>query len=216
MTEHPRPRPGFAKARRIVRRTGWGLADQAFSSLTNFVLGVMIARSVPPHDFGAFSLAFATYTLFLGLSRALTSEPLVVRFSHSSPEAWRAATAAGTGTATLLGVVGGVGCVVFGLATSGPIAQAFIALGVTMPGLLLQDAWRYAFFARGGGAQAFLNDVIWAVVMFPAVAVLTFKAETRGVGTPAVIPVAILRATLKAHPHKKIPRMRWPIPWQFR
>ena len=208
MTEHSRPRPAFAKARRIARRTGWGLADQAFSSLTNFALGVMIARSVPPHDFGAFSLAFATYTLFLGLSRALTSEPLVVRFSHSSPDAWRAATAAGTGTAILLGVVGGAGCVVFGLATSGPIAQAFIALGITMPGLLLQDAWRYAFFARGGGAQACLNDVIWAVVMFPAVAVLIATRHTSmtwltlgwgGAGAVAGL-VGVLQARVRPRP----------------
>lgn len=208
MTDSSRSRSTLTKAGRIARRTGWGLADQAFSSLTNFVLGVMIARSVAPHEFGAFSLAFATYTLFLGLSRALTSEPLIVRFSHSSPEAWRAATAFGTGTATMVGIVGGAGCVLFGLATSGPMAQAFIALGVTLPGLLLQDAWRYAFFARGGGAHAFVNDVIWAVVMFPAVAVLVATERTSmtwltlgwgGSGAAAGL-VGVLQARVRPRP----------------
>src|SRR5215207_4429206 len=153
----------------MARRTGWGLANQAFSSLTNFALGVLIARSVTPHEFGAFTMAFATYTLLLGLARALTSEPFVVRFSHVPLDAWRPAAAAAAGTATSLGVVGGAGCVLVGLATTGPTSQAFIALGLTLPGLLLQDTWRFAFFARGSGGQAFLNDLLWALIMFPVV-----------------------------------------------
>lgn len=34
--------------------------------------------------------------------------------------------------------------------------------GITMPRLMLQDSWRYAFFAHGRGGHAFLNDTIWA------------------------------------------------------
>ena len=51
---------------------------------------------------------------------------------------------------------------------SGTTRLAFLALGLTLPGLLLQDSWRFAFFALGRGSQAFLNDVIWAVAMVPA------------------------------------------------
>jgi len=40
-----------------------------------------------------------------------------------------------------------------------------------LPGLLLQDSWRYAFFALGRGHHAFINDAIWAVILFPS---LTF------------------------------------------
>ncbi len=156
----------------MARRTGWGVGDQAFSSATNFALGMIVARSVSPEDFGAFSLAFATYTLFLGLSRSLTSEPLVVRYSHAPLDAWRSATASGTGTAMVVGLIGGAGCVLFGLSAHGSLAEGFVALGITLPGLLLQDAWRFAFFARGSGVNAFLNDLAWAVIMFPAMAAL--------------------------------------------
>ena len=41
--------------------------------------------------------------------------------------------------------------------------MAFLALGVTLPLLMLQDSWRFAFFALGRGGQAFLNDSVWAV-----------------------------------------------------
>ena len=33
-----------------------------------------------------------------------------------------------------------------------------------LPGLLLQDAWRFAFFAAGRGSRAFLNDLVFAIV----------------------------------------------------
>jgi hypothetical protein len=36
---------------------------------------------------------------------------------------------------------------------------------------MVQDNWRYIFFASRRGGQAFLNDVVWALVMFPLVGV---------------------------------------------
>src|SRR4029077_18901402 len=37
---------------------------------------------------------------------------------------------------------------------------------------LLQDSWRYSFFALGRGSQAFVNDTVWASVQFPALVLL--------------------------------------------
>jgi O-antigen/teichoic acid export membrane protein len=50
----------------------------------------------------------------------------------------------------------------------GTAGLAFLALGLTLPGLLLQDSWRYSFFTLGRGVQAFLNDLFWAVILLPA------------------------------------------------
>ena len=44
--------------------------------------------------------------------------------------------------------------------------------GLTLPGLMLQDSWRYSFFALGRGGHAFLNDTIWAVTLLPALVFL--------------------------------------------
>ena len=55
---------------------------------------------------------------------------------------------------------------------SGTTRLAFLALGLTLPGLLLQDSWRYSFFALGRGSQAFLNDTIWTVALVPALVLL--------------------------------------------
>lgn len=157
-----------AQSHQAGRRLGWGVADQAVSSLTNFAVVLYVAHAVGAAQFGAFSLAYVTYGVALNASRGLATDPLQVRFSGADPSAWRSAVASCTGTATVVGIAAGV-CVLGAAALlDGTAKGAFLALGLTLPGLLLQDSWRYAFFALGRGSQAFLNDVIWASALLPA------------------------------------------------
>lgn len=165
----PRIPTGWSvRLRAPLRRLTWGLGDQAVSSLTNFVVGAFVARSLGATEFGVFSLAWVTYGVALNVSRGLATDPLVVRFSGVDAPSWRAAVSRSGGTATAVGVVTGLCCVLVGVALGGHVAPAFVALGVVLPGLLLQDSWRYAFFAHGQGAKAFVNDVVWAVALVPA------------------------------------------------
>lgn len=69
------------RSSRIRHRFGLGVADQILSSATNFALGVFAAHVLDVPQFGAFALAFASYNLAIGASRAINSEPLTVRFS---------------------------------------------------------------------------------------------------------------------------------------
>lgn len=165
----PGREPSSAKRDRLqrFRSLGWGVADQALSSLTNFTLGLITARTVTAYEFGAFSLAFATFTAGLGFVRALTSEPLSVRFSGVDEQRWIRATSSATGSSVVVGVSVGVVCVIAGWLLAGALGSAIIAVGVLMPGLLLQDTWRFAFFARGRGRLAFLNDLVWGMALIP-------------------------------------------------
>ncbi|WP_435853381.1 hypothetical protein [Streptomyces smyrnaeus] len=166
------PAPPAGSARRaIVGRLSWGLADQAASSLTNFAVGIHVARSLGLAAFGAFSLAWVTYGVVLSVSRGLATDPLVVRFSGVSDVSWRGAVARSSGTALGVGAAIGAVCLVVGSALGGPVGTAFACLGVMLPGLLLQDAWRYAFFAAGTGRKAFVNDLVWGVALVPAMVV---------------------------------------------
>ncbi|MEU3249808.1 hypothetical protein [Streptomyces sp. NPDC006997] len=163
-------RAGSAR-RAVVGRLSWGLADQAASSLTNFAVGIYVARSLGLTAFGAFSLAWVTYGVVLSVSRGLATDPLVVRFSGVPDGSWRPAVARSSGTALGVGAAVGAGCLVAGLAVGGPVGDAFACLGVVLPGLMLQDAWRYAFFAAGAGRKAFVNDVVWGAGLVPAMVV---------------------------------------------
>jgi O-antigen/teichoic acid export membrane protein len=159
-------------ARRVGQRLSWGVADQAVSSLTNFAVSIYVARVLGATELGAFSLAYVTYGFMLNASRGLATDPLLVRFSGADLPRWRQAVADCTGTAVLVGLASGVCAIVASLFLHGTASRAFLALGITLPGLLLQDSWRFAFFALGKGSQAFLNDLIWVVVMFPALFLL--------------------------------------------
>nr|WP_106959882.1 hypothetical protein [Streptomyces purpureus] len=171
-TEGARTRPKAATARRaVVGRLSWGLADQAASSMTNFAVGIFVARSLGPAAFGVFSLAWLTYGVVLNVARGLATDPLVVRFSGVPDTSWRAAAARASGTALGVGATVGAVCVLVGLGLGGRLGPAFACLGVALPALLLQDAWRFAFFAAGTGRKAFVNDVVWGVALVPAMVV---------------------------------------------
>jgi hypothetical protein len=167
MTEPARGNPVALQARRIGGRLSWGLADQAMCSLTNFVLSGYIAHELGATQFGAFSLAYLTYGFANNASRGLSIEPLLVRFSGPELTRWRRATGGCTGTALLVGLAAGALALVAGALIGGTTGLAFVALGLTLPGLLLQDSWRYCFFALGRGRQAFVNDTVWALVQVP-------------------------------------------------
>jgi O-antigen/teichoic acid export membrane protein len=180
-TGAPPPAPPDVLGRRglfqVVRRLGWGVADQAISSLSNFAVGLFVARNFGASSFGAFALAFVTYTVVINACRGLATDPLLVRYSGAASRRWRRATSKATGTALVVGVVAGAACVVAGLLLPDPVGSVFVALGVGLPGLALQDSWRFAFFARGSGSSAFANDVIWTALLVLALVVLNSRGD---------------------------------------
>lgn len=162
-----------------LRRAGWGVVDQAISSVTNAALAVVVARSVSVEAFGAFGLAFAWYSASVGLSRALTAEPLLVRYSDDTPSL-RTHAGAAAGTAAAAGALSGVLAVAAAVALGGPTRQALVAVAIVLPGLLVQDVWRAVFIGSGTPRQAVVNDGIWAVAqggLFAAVIVLDLGAR---------------------------------------
>jgi O-antigen/teichoic acid export membrane protein len=175
-----------ARARRVLGgRAFWTLADQAVSSLTNAALALLVARSVDGADFGAFSIALFTFGFVVGTGRAMVCDPFVIHYSDDAgparadgangvalPAGRRQAAREAAGAAAAYGVVTGLVCAAAGLVLEGHAGAALLALGLSLPGLLVQDFWRHAFFAAGRPRAAALNDAVWAVVQFAAVGAL--------------------------------------------
>jgi hypothetical protein len=138
------------------------VVDQAASSLGNFVLAIVVARALGADGFGAFSLAYLTYAFVLSATRGIATDPLLVRLSGPETPAWRRGVASAAGTSLVAGAVSGGVCVLLGLLVLPPsLGPAFVTLGAVLPAVLLQDCWRFAFFAVGRPVQALLNDVLW-------------------------------------------------------
>jgi O-antigen/teichoic acid export membrane protein len=162
----------WRQVKRMGYRVSWALGDQVMSSLTNFLLSAYIARSLGAEQFGAFSLAYVTYGFANNASRGLSIEPLLIRFSGAEARRWRKATGGCTGTALLVGLATGTLALTVGTLMGGTTGLAFLALGLMLPGLLLQDSWRFCFFAVRRGRDAFLNDLTWAAVQVPVLLAL--------------------------------------------
>lgn len=198
----------------LAKRAGWGIADQALSSLTNLALGIVVARSVTTDDFGAFSLAFATYLLVMGVTRAVAAQPLVIRYATCSPDQWREATGRSVGSALVIGLAAAAGSVVVALVAAGPVRETFLALALTFPGLMMQDTWRFAFFAKSDERSAFANDLVWAMLLLgPLVFVLArgdVSVFTATVGWGAAATAAAAYGVVQAG---TAPRMREARAW---
>lgn len=166
------------QVRKVGTRISWGIADQGMFSLTNFLLNIFVARTLGAEQFGAFTLAYVTYGVANNVLRGLSTEPLLVRFSATSTQTWRRATSGSMGTALLVGLATGCCALAAGIVMPGTTGLAFTALGLVLPGLMLQDSWRYAFFAAGRGQHAFLNDLLYAVVEIPLLFVVKATGHT--------------------------------------
>ncbi|CAJ64874.1 hypothetical protein; putative membrane protein [Frankia alni ACN14a] len=156
----------------------WTLADQAISSATNAAISFLIARQVSDVEYGAFGIAYTLFAIVIGLCRGATCMPLSMHYSGATPSSFRTAASATTGSSFVFGIGIGVGFVGVGLAVGGPVGSSLTAMGFVLPGLLLQDAWRYVFFAMGRPFGAFLNDLVWAGVQMLGIWLLVHRGVT--------------------------------------
>ena len=181
---------------KVTGRLGWGIGDQAVSSLTNFLLGVAVARHVSTKELGAFFIVFSTYLIVLALSRPVTTQPLLIRYSTAQEHEWREASRAATGTAAVIGVISGGAVVLVGwLIVKGPLGESLIALGLALPGLVVQETWRGVFFAGSRGQHALLNDLIWGVTLLGLLSLMFAWGPTT---TPAIVGAWGASATIAA------------------
>ena len=196
-----------------ARRAAWNLADQVVSSVTNAALSFLVARSVSDTAFGGFAVAFTVFALVVGAVRAGATSPLGIRFSDRSPDEFREAARAAAGTAMSVGMLAGIGSVAAGLSIGGVSGPALIALGVVLPGLLVQEAWRQVFFAEGRPAAATVNDIAWAVMQFAAMATLLLT-DHRSIGALILAwgGPAAAAAVIGVRPPSLIPAPRRPVP----
>jgi O-antigen/teichoic acid export membrane protein len=159
---------------RLGSRIGWNILDQALSSLTNAALSILVARAVTENAFGAFALCFTIYSVLVGVSRGLVSEPLTVRYGDASPKRFDAVRRSAAGSAVAAGFAAGLVLFAFAQTQSEALREPLVALALCTPGLLLQDAIRFSFITEGKPRRAAANDFVWAVLQFAAVAWLLY------------------------------------------
>jgi O-antigen/teichoic acid export membrane protein len=145
------------------RTVGWGLIDQGLNSGSNFLLGMVIARSTTAHEFGTFSVVYVLYMLAVGSSRALTYEPLTVNYSGLGAGVATKAARSCLAVAVLVGGALGGAMVVAAVGLGGTAGPLLLAMGAALPFLLLQETMRGVCFATDRPRAAAVSDTIWLV-----------------------------------------------------
>lgn len=180
----------LAAVRSGGRRAATTLVDQSFSSVSNFAVGVAVARVAGASGLGGFSLAYAGWQVVAGMHRALVTDPMAIEGdvyhatgdSHDSgvrrgmKRGFAAEMLLGAGAAVVFAAVGGAllfcGQRTFGL--------AMLGLAPWLPVLLVQDYWRWVGFMTRRPGCALANDTVFNCVQAAAF-VAVFAVHTHSI-----------------------------------
>lgn len=178
--DNPSPTGG---RRGTAKRASWNLIDQGLSAATNAALTFIVAHATSDAadgklEYGAFAVAFMVFTILIGIERALVGQPMSIKHSGDGPRAMRRAIAEGLGTVLAVMIPAGLVVALVGVSLGGFTGSALIAVGVLMPGLIMQDACRLIFFAQLRPKLAAFNDALWAVLQFVAIGGLIALGQT--------------------------------------
>lgn len=172
----------------LLPKTGHRLAvltlvDQGLSSVSNFAVGVVIARAVGASGLGGFALAYGAWLILAVLHRSLITDPMAisgdVRTSHNRGPVERGFAAElllGIGGAVILAAIGAVLC----LLGDYEFGVAMLALAPWLPALAAQDYWRWIGFLTRQPDKSLVNDLLFNFAM-AAVLVVLFVAHVHSI-----------------------------------
>uniref|UniRef100_A0AAU2JTQ3 O-antigen/teichoic acid export membrane protein n=1 Tax=Streptomyces sp. NBC_00049 TaxID=2903617 RepID=A0AAU2JTQ3_9ACTN len=150
--------------------------DQAASSATNILVLVLAARLSSASGFADFSMVYVTFSVLLGLNMAYVGQTVVLEKGQGVPpdevrgrlgQVCRSAVGFTGASSAAAGAV----LAVVGLALPGDTGRAFLALGLVLPLVLVQDGLRYCFSALRAPERALAADALRLVCVVAALAV---------------------------------------------
>ncbi|MFD5422456.1 hypothetical protein ACFWJT_31135 [Streptomyces sp. NPDC127069] len=141
--------------------------DQAASSATNILVLVLAARLSSASGFADFSMVYVTFSVLLGLNMAYVGQTVVLEKEAGGRlgVTCRSSVLFTAAAAGVAGLVLGVVSLVL------PSGWAFLALGLVLPCVLVQDGLRYCFSALRVPERALAADTLRLVCVVAALAV---------------------------------------------
>jgi len=146
------------------RRAATTLLDQGFSSVSNFAMGVAVARVAGAAGLGAFAFAYAAWLVLVDVHRGLIIEPMAIEGdgrqagTRTIERGFAAEVLLGSGATALFALVGVALHVLHIQAFATPML--FLAPWITV--LLLQDYWRLVSIIRQRPGLALANDIVFS------------------------------------------------------
>ena len=160
----------FSRSRSWVVKGGWAITDQAFFSGANFLVNILLARWLPPKEYGAFVVALSVFYLLAGFHTAVITEPMMVFGAGKYREQFRKYFGmvrwGHWGVSVLIALGLGVAAWTFFQLDMFSMAEALFGLAVASPFLLLFWLTRRACYSQLSPIWAVVGSGINSVVIF--------------------------------------------------
>lgn len=160
-----------------VKKGSLAVVDQALISGSNFLMGILLARWLPPDQYGAYALAFSTFLLVSLSYQSLLLEPQSVFGSSAyldSPREYLGTLLWAHGALALaifiiLGISAGVA---HGLGRSENFSGALVGVAFAAPCILLFWLARGAFYVRQAPQHAVTGALFYSALVLGGLLVL--------------------------------------------
>ena len=159
-----------------IRNGTLAITDQALISGSNFVLSILMARSLEPAEYGVYALGFAAYLFVLAFFQALILEPFIVLGAseyHDQFASYLAGLLRLQGLLSLiqvcLFVAGAIVCAL--ISPLRPGVGVLLGLAVGSPLLLLFWLLRIASYVASDAGAATRAAVVYCAVLLAAIGI---------------------------------------------
>jgi O-antigen/teichoic acid export membrane protein len=143
------------------------LADQCVASISNFAVGIVVARIAGPSGLGAFALAYAGWILLTLIHRSLITDPMVIlgdlRGDQKDEVIERGLAADLTFGLMATLIIGAVGVALLRVGQH-TFGVGLLSVTPWVLVLLLQDYWRQLGFMSETPKKSLMNDLLFNVV----------------------------------------------------
>ncbi|AJE02799.1 lipopolysaccharide biosynthesis protein [Geobacter pickeringii] len=179
----------------VARKGGVTLADQGVVSVTNFLTGVIVARSGSREELGLYSLGFTVLIVLQAVQSSAISSPYTffnVRFAEGERAAYTGSSLVhqlhlAAAAALLLAVSGAL--LARGLGSPGMVAVMPL-LALATPFVLVREYGRQIFFSRLRFSAALLMDLVVAGVQMTALLLLAGMGKLSAAGAYGAVALA--------------------------
>ncbi len=157
-----------------LQKGGFAVADRGLFAATNFLANVVLARWMPPEEYGAFATAYSLFLLLNTFHSAMLAEPMMVFGSGKYASHFRRYLAFGYTShavislaASAILLLGGALVLRFG---SGALGLALLGLALAAPFIMLLWLLRQVFYIVARPQWAAAGGAIYLAVMLVGLA----------------------------------------------
>ena len=169
----------------LVRLLAGGIFSQGLLSISNFLIGILIARQASKTEYGIFVVAFSIIMIFISVQNALVNSPLIVLLPNKKgrlKEEFLSGKAIGQWFVFLPLIL--VGVIIYSyfqfVSKNLPVVFVLLALLITIPAALWREFIRVVNFYNRRINIILIMDSVFVVSILSGIVLIGFRGSLSG------------------------------------